>query len=399
MVSLDRLRLGAVSFWAGAPPTVRVLIALNTFEEDGPGLLVARVCERLAGRAGLQLHAVALSRGGPLEERLLAAGVKTHHAHSRGPGGLRNLRRWADGFAELHGGAHLIHTHLPWPDVAMRLVRRRLGNPPMLSTCHGMHAIHEKGWLRGAVWQFLERRTRRHCKAWIAVSVAVQHQLLEYGIDHWRTEVIPNGVDTEAFLPLDEVQKALARKRLDLPVHGRLIGCAGTLRSLKGQDTLIRAFAPVYRRHPDAALVLAGRGPLEPRLKRLADELRVSDRLLFIGHIPESDLPGFHGCLDLAVQPSRAEAFGMALCEAQACGVPVVASDVGGLREVVADGESGFLVPPGEHRALAAAMLKLLGDESMRLRMGAAGRERVQKLFPLDRTAERTYRTWCSLVE
>src|SRR5690606_27605843 len=154
------------------------------------------------GRPGLQLHAVALSRGGPLEDRLLASGVRTHRVESRGVGGITRLRRWAATFADIHGGAHVIHTHSPWPDVAMRFARKALGNPPMVSTCHGMHAIGEKGRLAGASWTLLERATRRRCAAWIAVSVAVQHQLLEYGVDHWRTEVIPNGIDTNLFRPL-----------------------------------------------------------------------------------------------------------------------------------------------------------------------------------------------------
>jgi len=377
---------------------LRVLIALNAYEEDGPGLLVARVCERLAGREGLQLHTVALSRGGPLKDRLAAAGVRTHRAESRGVGGLKHLQRWANAFADAHGGAHVVHTHLPWPDVAMRLVKKTLGNPRMVTTCHGMHAITEKGRVAGATWRAMERRTRRQCDAWVAVSVAVQLQLLEYGIDHWRTEVIPNGMDTEVFRPLEESERRAARKRFGLPARGALIGCAGTLRSIKGQDVLLQAFAHVYRRIPDAILVLAGIGPMERKLRRMADELRVSDRLRMLGQLGESDLRAFHGCLDVAVQPSRVEAFGMALCEAQSCAVSAVASDVGGLREVIAHNETGLLVPPEDPRAMAAAILHLLRDAQLRAEMGHRGRERVQRLFPLDRTAERTYQKWRALA-
>jgi glycosyltransferase involved in cell wall biosynthesis len=377
---------------------LRVLIALNSFETDGPGLLVARVCERLARREGLNLEVVALSRGGPLQKRLAACGVRTYLVKSRGLGGLHRLRRWAQAYSDALGGTDVVHTHLPWPDVAMRQVHSLLGQPRMVSTCHGMHAIHEKGPMAGTAWRWAEWRSRKLCDAWIAVSVAVQLQLLEYGIDHWKTEVIPNGIDVDLFSPLDDEGRRRARRTLGLPTDVPIIGCAGTLRLLKGQDVLLRAFAHVYRKIDGAVLALAGEGTLAPRLERLAEELRVSDRIRLVGKLDEDQLPLFHGSLDVAVQPSRHEAFGMAIAEAQSCGVPAVASDVGGLREVVAHGETGLLVPMGDHHLMAEALLDLLADSQKRREMGARARERVMRLFPLDRTAERTYQKWRSLA-
>jgi glycosyltransferase involved in cell wall biosynthesis len=129
----------------------------------------------------------------------------------------------------------------------------------------------------------------------------------------------------------------------------------------------------ILRKSREVALVLVGEGPERPHVQALAAELGVADRVLCLGALPH--FSEWLGRADLFLLPSETESFGLAALEALACGVPVIASDVGGLPEVVRHGETGLLVPPGDPAALAAAVASLLDDEPRRQRLGQAGRE------------------------
>lgn len=158
--------------------------------------------------------------------------------------------------------------------------------------------------------------------------------------------VIANAVDTERFRP---APRAAARAALGLPAEGPLVGAAGRLEPVKGHDVLLRAMVEV----PQARLVLIGEGSARDTLRRLADQLGLAERVHFLGH--RGDMPQVLPALDLFCLPSRNEGLPLSVIEAQACDIPVVASDVGSLREAVCPA-SGRLVPPEDPPALAAAI-------------------------------------------
>jgi glycosyltransferase involved in cell wall biosynthesis len=133
--------------------------------------------------------------------------------------------------------------------------------------------------------------------------------------------------------------------------------------------------------------VLAGDGFERPTLARLAEELGIASDVHFLGWVPNSALPEYYRAAALSVVPSLEEGFGIPAAEAMGCEVPVVASDAGGLPEVVEHGVTGLIVPRGDSRALAQAIGSLLENPELRRRMGAAGRERALRLFDWDRTA------------
>ncbi|HEX6290516.1 MAG TPA: glycosyltransferase [Herpetosiphonaceae bacterium] len=181
--------------------------------------------------------------------------------------------------------------------------------------------------------------------------------------------VIPFGVDLDRFRPAPE------------PPGGYNIGTLRHLEMNYGIDVLIEAVPLMLRAVSQVQVQIGGAGSMQPMLERRIAELGIAERVRLCGRIPHQNVPALLRSLSLFVMPSRAESFGVAALEAQACGLPVVASNVGGLPEVVRDGETGLLVPPERPAALAAASIDLLRDPERRAAMGRAGREWVSQRY------------------
>ncbi|WP_205666097.1 glycosyltransferase [Aquabacter cavernae] len=185
--------------------------------------------------------------------------------------------------------------------------------------------------------------------------VAVSHnvaQTVREVMPGCPVEVIPNAVDTNRFVPGD---RAAARARLGLPQDARIVGAAGRLEAVKGQDVLVAAMAGV----PDAMLVLIGKGSQMEALQAQTARLGLSDRVRFLGH--RSDMPSLYPAFDLVSLPSRNEGLPLSVLEAQACGIPVVATDVGSVREGICP-DTGMVVPPEDPPAMAAAITRMLAQ-------------------------------------
>jgi glycosyltransferase involved in cell wall biosynthesis len=177
--------------------------------------------------------------------------------------------------------------------------------------------------------------------------------------------VIPDFVDCQHFAPETVGAEAAAPA----------IASVGRLSPEKGQATLLRAMPALLGVSPDARVLLCGEGPEQDALRKLASELGISDRVEFLGFVP--DVRPVLAAANVFVMPSLTEGLGVAALEAMAMAKPVVASAVGGLPESIADGESGLLVPAGDPEALSAAVLALLRNPGRARMMGAAGRDRA----------------------
>jgi phosphatidylinositol alpha-1,6-mannosyltransferase len=207
--------------------------------------------------------------------------------------------------------------------------------------------------------------------------------------------VVPPGVDTDRFRPLDAGERAAARERLGLPVDAQLVLGLSRLVPRKGFDVTIRAVARLARTHPDVVLAIAGSGRDRGRLERLAADRGAPVR--FLGRVPNDDLPALYGCADVFAMLCRSrwggleqEGFGIVFAEAAACGVAQVAGDSGGAAEAVADGHTGIVVrDPEDPDEAAAAIRDLLDDPSRRAEMGRAARRRAEEEFSYDLLAER----------
>ena len=205
-----------------------------------------------------------------------------------------------------------------------------------------------------------------------------------------RLRIVHLGTDPDRFRP--GIDATALRERFAFPDGGgRWLLTVARLESHKGVDTVIAALPAIVARAPDVRYAVAGSGPERERLERLADRAGVADRVKFLGEVREADLPALYNVASVYVGASRraerigVEGFGISLIEASACGLPVVAGNSGGVPDAVRDGETGFLVPPEDSAAVSEAVCRLLGDPALARRIGAAGREAVERHYNWDR--------------
>jgi D-inositol-3-phosphate glycosyltransferase len=226
----------------------------------------------------------------------------------------------------------------------------------------------------------------------IASTADEAEELIQgYGADPERVSVVAPGVDLGMFQPLDRAEA----RRVVGHVSGRLLLFVGRLERLKGVEIAIRALGLLRdRQHDDVRLLILGEDSHEgeesekARLKAIASEVGVRDRVDFVGSVAHHELPYFYAAADVCVMPSYSESFGLVALEAQACGCPVVASGVSGLRSVVRDEVSGYLIDEHDPAAYAERIGRLLENSELAQQMGRRGRLLAQR-FSWTRTADR----------
>ena len=228
----------------------------------------------------------------------------------------------------------------------------------------------------------------RHALARAGAITATGARLAEATLPHAPPgkpiSVIPYGVELEMFRP--QPSKTRPGER---PEHTPLvIGSVARLSPEKGLEYLLRAVALLrdradrnYEPHPALQVVLAGDGPSREQLEYLTAELRLNDRVRFLGEVAHEDVPGVLQSFDIFAMPSTWEGFGVSALEASAMELPVVASDVHGIPDVVVHGETGILTPPRDVEAIADAIARLIADPELRRTMGAAGRSFVERHY------------------
>jgi glycosyltransferase involved in cell wall biosynthesis len=197
------------------------------------------------------------------------------------------------------------------------------------------------------------------------------------GAPRERVALIPHGVDTARFRPADAAERAALRRELGLPEAGRIIIYTGRLLRGKGLEALLEAFGALAHEVPEAHLVLVGSGAgqslsVEDDLRQAAAARPWGGRVTFAGRV--DDVSRWLRAADVFAFPSVFEALGISLVEAAACGLPAVASRTGGIPDVIDDGRSGFLVPPGDVRSLTAALRRLATDDELARDMGGGAR-------------------------
>jgi glycosyltransferase involved in cell wall biosynthesis len=264
----------------------------------------------------------------------------------------------------------ILHTHLVHADVYGQLAGSVARVPLRLSTKHGFNEFREGRW-----FGFADRSVGSLAHVHIAISQGLAQYLAETeGFEEEDFEIVhygisPNG-DAEPYTGSEP----------------RLL-CVGRLIPIKGHLVLLRALAQAHATVPEVTLDVAGRGPLEPALKAYARELGLDDAVRFLGFV--SPIRAAIEDAAVVVVPSLGEGFGMVALEAMERARPVIASAVGGLPEIVAEGETGLVVPPADAESLADAIVALAGDLPRGAEMGRAGRERALAEFTPERCVER----------
>jgi len=295
----------------------------------------------------------------------------------------------------------LIHTISTYPTLTdLTLLTGKILNRPLVVT-HQLDGGAE-GWLGRAATSLYHQTIASPLIGSADRIVATSHSYAETSpilspiIE--RVEVIPNGVDEKAFNPEVDGEEIINRYSLE---DSRNILFVGRLVPYKGVEYLLSAIKILREGHPDIRLLLVGDGELRGELTRQAEAERILGSVDFVGRIPNTELPPFYASSEIVVLPSisRLEAFGIALIEAMACGKPVVASSIPGVREVVRDGVTGYLTPPRNPEALAEAISKLIQDKDLAQKMGREGRRTVEERYTWEKVADRYDRLYRSLLE
>ncbi len=347
---------------------IRLVHIMTSFGIGGAEQLVLDICRRL-DRKRFEVLVVAVVAGGPMRPEFHDAGIPTEVFDKTSKLGLGMIRRLTE-FLRTER-PQIVHTHLFGGDTWGRIAAFRAGVPHVISTEHNMNL--DEGFVKRIVKRRLARRTERI----IAVSDAVRAQSIRVArIPPGNIIVIPNGVDLGRFRPIERPSRDL----LHVMSVGRLV-------PQKGHDVLVDAFAVLRDTLPRARLSIVGDGPLRPHLEDQIRAYHLADRVQLMGF--RRDLPELYARADIAVFPSRWEGLGLAAIEASACGLPVIASAVGGLQEAILDQETGLLIPPEEPKLLAEAIVELARDRARRVLMGHAGRRRVERHFDIRRVVQR----------
>lgn len=250
--------------------------------------------------------------------------------------------------------------------------------------------------VRNRFWQFrLERCTAPLADAFTAVSRrTLDFAVRREGFVRRRATVIPNGIDIEQWR--NQPDPASARAELELERDAFVVGTLGRLHEQKGHRYLLEAARAVLSQMPNAVFLMAGYGPLREALEARADELGIGSSVRFLGY--RTDVPRILAALDVFALPSLWEGMSNAILEAMAASKPVVATAVDGNVEQVRHVETGLLVPPGDAKALARAILELGQDRATAEQMGRRGRERVGRDFLLERTTRATLDLYARLL-
>ncbi len=291
-------------------------------------------------------------------------------------------------------GLDLLHAHYAVPHaISAYLARQVLGStaPAIVTTLHGTDITlvgNDPSFLPLTRFSIVESDAVTTPSAWLAEAT---YRNLDVPRDR-AIEVIPNFVDTRRFAPAPD-GPGVTDARSAVLVH------VSNFRSLKRVDDVVAIFAEARRRAPERAMTLqlVGDGPERERIRGLVRAAGLDESVHFLGE--RTDLPAVLRSADLFLLPSETESFGLAALEAMSCGVPVIASRVGGVPEVVVDGETGLLAPVGDVAAMAAHVVRLLADAPLRARLGAAARRRAETVFPLEATVERYEALYRRLLE
>ncbi len=292
-------------------------------------------------------------------------------------------------------GPDLVHARST--GVWLDSVLATLGRQPvrLLLSFHGRTHLRPPGRLR----RRLNRWAAARADAVLSVSREAAHMMhREYGVPEHKLQVIPNGVDVQRFRPeedQDEIHRT--RRRLRLSGADHVVICVANLQPIKGIDVLLRAWRQVCMADPSARLMIVGAGPLRRELERLTEDLRCGPTVRFLGF--RKDVPELLRCADLFVLPSRYEACNNAVVEAMSSGLAVVASDVGGMRELITPNRTGWLVPPDTPDRLAETILAVLLDGPARRRIGAGARTAAVNQFTLETWVSRYASLYRELVD
>ncbi|NQU76747.1 MAG: glycosyltransferase [Planctomycetes bacterium] len=361
--------------------TIRVCQLITELRPAGAERCVYELATRLPPER-FAVEVVGL-RGGEMMDRLQMAGVT---ARALGVRGKLDIAKWPELLRILRRGRFdILHTHLFHADLVGRPAAIAVGLPHVVHTVH----VAER---RFRPWQFAWARAAAYsADRIVCVSRGVRdHHRRLTGLPPGKYTIIHNGIDIASYAR-DATRRAQLRQEWSLRDDDLLCAFVGRLNEQKGADVLLEAFEQAAKTKsktcPKLHLVLAGDGPQRHFLTDSAQKSPAAGRVRILGFT--NDVPGLLSAADILCQPSRWEGFCLAAAEAMAASLPVVASNVPGLNEVVTDGQTGILCKSGSTAQFAAALIRLAEDPTLRLRLGQTGRRHAMERFDVDQFVAR----------
>jgi len=274
----------------------------------------------------------------------------------------------------------IVHSNSRTTQVLASILCRRRGVVSIF-TCHGF---------------FKPRFIRRVFPCWGKKIIAISHQVEEhlirdFNVSRDNIEVVHNGIDIQRFKNIDPKFGAEERERLGLS-DAPVVGIVARLSDVKGHIYLIEAMKTVLDKVPQAQLLIVGEGKMKDELTGRVSKLGIEKNVYFVRH--SEDTRKVLAAIDVFVMPSLQEGLGLALMEAMAAQLPVVGSNIGGIKALISDGESGLLVKPADTRGLAAAILELLLDEDKRKRLGRQAARFIERSFSQEKMVYETEKVY-----
>jgi glycosyltransferase involved in cell wall biosynthesis len=338
------------------------------------GQEVGVVCVERAGSLAAEVRA----RGGWVASAGKPPGIK--------PGTFLSLSRLFH-----HHSAAVIHTHQIGPLLYAGPAALTVSGAAVVHTEHGKYyegAAHKRP---------LGRIAALFASRFFCVSEDIAQSVLAHRIAPPRkVSVIRNGIDTEQLARRDPAATSALRNSLGIPEQSPVIGTVGRLDEIKRQDLLLRAFACVRSSVPCAHLVIVGDGPQSGQLQDLAAELGLEGSCHFTGY--QNQPARYYQLFDVFALTSRSEGAPLAVLEAGAAGIPVVASRVGGLPEIIQDGHTGILFEPGDEEALVTALRSLIENQNRAQTLGRAAHDRIDGTYALERMARDYHQHYLSVA-
>ena len=358
---------------------MRILFLSTSMGMGGADSQLLAAAQELRSR-GHDVMIVSLTALGPMGLEARALGIPTESLEMRrgfpDPRGLLRLARLVRSWRP-----DVVHSHMVHANLLARALRLVAPVPALVSTIHN---LYEGGALRMAAYRWTNALVDHMT---IVSEAAAERFVNERIVGKEILRVVPNGVDLDRMGTPPAGARAALRAELGLD-RAFVWLAVGRFEIAKDYPNMLRAFARVRPQAPQAVLLLVGRGSLQAETEALVDELHLREVVRFLG--VRNDVPAVMSAADGYVMSSAWEGMPMVLLEAAAAGLPIVATSVGGNHEVVVDGESGYLVPPRDDAALAAAMLRLSAlPDTERRRMGGRGREHIRTHYGVQRLADR----------
>jgi len=355
---------------------------IGSFHQGGSERQAVQLTRLLLEGGDCTVHVATLDRSGVLWEDVKKFGLQEipefrlnsfYDLHA-----ARQVRRFAE-YLKKHQ-IDVVHTHDFYSNI-FGMAGATLARVPVRI------ASRRESSVRAARKRFVERGAYRAAHAVVANCEDVRHQLIREGVPAEKVRTIYNGVDP-ARVQVSQPDRSKILAALNLPEQERFVTIMANMRAhvqhpepacLKDHPTFLRAAQRLNQKFPNAAFIIAGEGELKEATQELARTLGIADRTFFIGRC--QNVGAVLSISDVCVLSSQSEGFSNAILEYMAAGRPVVSTDVGGAREVVIHGETGYLVPVGDYQALADHIASLLADPTTARSMGEYGRRLVSEKF------------------